>query len=162
MNRAPLVGDERSQLDGTLELLRASVVRKATGLSEEQARRVLLPSELTTVSGLLGHLHQVENYWFGVVLGGMPDAWKQYYEVDDDAEFRMSLDKPVSRLIAEYQKQCEINRGITAGLDPGAEISFNGKQYTVRWVYLHVIKETARHAGHLDLLRELLDGATGE
>jgi hypothetical protein len=159
----PTVGGERETLNSFLDYLRATVVMKATGLTDEQARRQLVPSELTTVATLLAHLRWVEQYWFGVVLDGQPDEWADRLREDPDAEFRIGLDVPVDQLIADYEAECAAGRAVVANreLDDRA-VTGKGKPVTVRWVLVHMIEETGRHAGHLDLLRELLDGSTGE
>lgn len=159
----PRVGDERDQLNGFLDFLRGTVVLKATGLTDEQARRSLVPSELTTVAGLVSHLTLVEQYWFGQVLDGQPDLWKEQLEADPDAEFRVALEIPLDRLIADYEAECQRSRDVAAKLaltDTGK--TAKGEPVNLRWVIVHMIEETGRHAGHLDLLRELLDGTTGE
>ncbi|MFC4082048.1 DinB family protein [Amycolatopsis samaneae] len=158
----PLLGDERAQLTGFLDHLRATVVLKASGLSEEQARRSLVPSELTTVAGLVRHLAYVEQYWFRVVLGGEPDTWAAILAEDRDADFRLDPDVPLAALVTAYEAECRNSREVAAGLGFSDEFPFRGGRLTVRWVITHLIEETARHAGHLDLLRELLDGSTGE
>ncbi len=159
----PKVGAEREQLNGFLDFLRATVTMKATGLTDEQARRAPLPSELMTVAGLVSHLTYVEQYWFRVVLDHQPDAWRDRFTIDQDAEFRAALDIPLPRLIADYAAECRRSREIAARLDLD-DTSSNGRKEPVnlRWVLIHMIEETGRHAGHLDLLRELLDGSTGE
>ncbi|KAA9151717.1 DinB family protein [Amycolatopsis acidicola] len=156
-------GGEREQLGDFLDYLRATVLWKCSGLTDEQARRRHVPSELTTIAGLLAHLTYVEGYWFGVVLNGQPDPWRARFEPDPDAEFRAALEKPLSELRAEYEHQCANSREIAAGLAPGDTVEFKeDSAINLRWVLIHLIEETARHAGHLDLLRELTDGATGE
>ncbi|MFD2465835.1 DinB family protein [Amycolatopsis silviterrae] len=159
----PMAGDERAQLAGFLDFLRASVVWKCSGLTDEQARRVHVPSELTTIAGLLCHLTLVENYWFRVVLDGQPDEWADRLEIDRDAEFRVALEVPIGQLIAEYEAEAEKCRAVVAAREFDDTVLFKGdKPLTVRWVVAHMIEETARHLGHLDLLRELTDGLTGE
>ena len=159
----PMLGDERDQLNGFLDFLRATVVWKATGLTDEQARRSLLPSELTTVAGLVSHLTYVEQYWFGQVLDNQPDPWKERMAEDPDAEFRAALDLPIEQVIAEYEAECQRGRDVVAKLDlTDTGTTAKGQPVNVRWVLVHMIEETGRHAGHLDLLRELLDGSTGE
>ncbi|WP_037309647.1 DinB family protein [Amycolatopsis orientalis] len=159
----PLTGDERTQLNGFLDFLRATVVWKCSGLTDEQARRRLVPSELTTVAGLLGHLTLVEQYWFTVVLDGAEDVWKEALEVDPDAEFRVAMETPIERLIAAYEAECERSRQVVARMGLDDEVEFRGdRKVNVRFVVTHMIEETGRHAGHLDLLRELIDGLTGE
>lgn len=159
---APLVGGEREQLNGFLDFQRATVVVKATGLSDEQARRPLVASQLTAIAPLLSHLRYVERYWFSVVLTGEPDVWAEELKSDPDIEFRVGLDAPLSRLIAEYEAECAANREIAARLDLDACGNHRGQPVNLRWVLVHMVEETARHAGHLDLLRENIDGATGE
>lgn len=158
---APRVGTERDQLDGMLDYFRATVAMKAAGLTDEQARRAVVPSELTTVAGLLAHLTYVEQYWFCVVCDGQEDPWREAFTEDPDAEFRAGLRTPIAQLIADYEAQCQISRNIAAKLDVTAERG-QTRKVNLRYVLIHMIEETARHAGHLDLLRELLDGSTGE
>ena len=158
-----MAGDERTQLTGFLDFLRASVVWKCSGLTDEQARRAHVPSELTTIAGLLCHLTLVENYWFRVVLDGQPDLWADRLEIDRDAEFRVALETPMAQLIAEYEAEAGKCRAVVAAREFDDTVLFKGdKPLNVRWVVTHMIEETARHLGHLDLLRELTDGLTGE
>ncbi|WP_370948288.1 DinB family protein [Amycolatopsis sp. cg5] len=157
-----MVGDERAQLTGFLDFLRATVVWKASGLTDEQARQALLPSKVFTIAGIVNHLFLVEEYWFGVILNGEKDRWKEKLDVDPDAEFREALDKPLARIIEDYEKECRRCSEIVAKLDFDQEVPYRDKRVNVRWVVTHMIEETGRHAGHLDLLRELTDGLTGE
>ncbi len=159
---APLVGGEREQLNGFLDFLRGTVVVKAAGLTDEQARRPLVASRLTAIGPLLSHLRWVENYWFGIVLNGQQDVWAEEMKADRDIDFRVGLDLPLSRLIADYEAECAASREIAARLDLDATGDHRGEPVNLRWVLVHMVEETARHAGHLDLLRENVDGATGE
>jgi uncharacterized damage-inducible protein DinB len=160
---ASMTGDERTQLTGFLDFLRGSVVWKCSGLTDEQSRRSHVPSTLTTIAGLLGHLTLVEDYWFGIVLNGQEDRWKAALEVDPDAEFRVAMDTPINKLIAGYEAECRRSREIVAKMDFDDEVTFrDDRKVNVRYVVAHMIEETGRHAGHLDLLRELTDGVTGE
>jgi uncharacterized damage-inducible protein DinB len=159
----PMTGDERTQLTTFLDYQRATVVSKCSGLTEEQARRAHVPSELTTIAGLLGHLTLNEYYWFSVVLDGQEDTWEEALKTDPDAEFRIALSATVPSLVEEYLAECERSRQIVAKLDLDAQVDFRGdRKVNVRWVVTHMVEETARHLGHLDLLRELTDGVTGE
>ena len=157
----PQVAGTVEQMNGFLDFLRGSIEMKAAGLSEEDARRSVLPSPLMTVSGLLAHLRWVEAYWFGTVLDGQPDR-APYTEEDPDAEFRGAVEIPVAQLLADYSAQCADSRAIAARLDLDTVVPFRGGEVNARWVVLHMIEETGRHAGHLDVIRELLDGTTGE
>jgi uncharacterized damage-inducible protein DinB len=158
-----MLGGEREQLNGFLDFLRATVVQKAAGLSDEQARQPLVASELTAVAPLLSHLRYVEHYWFAVVFDGQTDPWAERLKVDRDAEFRLGLDAPLSTLVADYEAECEQSRRIAAARDLDATATTaRGEPVNLRWVLIHMIEETGRHAGHLDLLRESIDGRTGE
>jgi hypothetical protein len=155
-------GAEREQLAGFLDFLRSAVVLKASGLSDEQARRQLVPSPLTTVAGLVSHLTYVEQYWFGVQYGKRPDPWQERFRDDPDAEFTAGMSTPIEQLVAEYVAECERSREVAARHDLDDTVMRKGAPVNLRWVLIHMIEETGRHAGHLDLLRELLDGSTGE
>jgi len=160
--KVPLTGSEREILTSQLDRQRAAVVGKCSGLTDEQARRVHLPSELTTIAGLLAHLRLNEWFWFSVVLGGDEDTWKEKFEQDPDVEFRLTDDDTMDKLLAAYDAECARSREIVDKLDLDHIGNLEGKEVNVRWVITHMIEETARHAGHLDLLRELTDGLTGE
>jgi hypothetical protein len=160
----PMIAGEREQLAGFLDHQRATIVWKSSGLTEEQARRAVVPSELITVGGLLSHLRLNEEYWFGTVIDGRPDRWEEVLKEDPDAEFREGLRIPPAQLIADYEAQCGVSREILAkrDLDDVVLLPESRRRLTVRWVLVHMIEETARHAGHLDLVREMIDGLTGE
>jgi len=157
----PLVAGDTDQINGFLDYLRGSVVLKAEGLSEEDARRSVLPSPLMTVSGLLAHLRWVEAYWFGTILDGRPDL-APYTDEDPDAEFRGAVEIPLRQLVDDYTAQCADSRAVAARVGLDTVVPFRGEEVNARWVLLHMIEETGRHAGHLDVIRELLDGTTGE
>lgn len=148
-------GGEREVLETFLDLYRAIVVRKVAGLSAEAARRRLVPSS-TTIAGLVRHLASVEREWFGGVLAERPvagaagDGWN----VDDVTD--------VETLVADYERACAESRRVAArfALDDTVPMPRLGR-VSLRWIYVHLIEETARHAGHADILREQLDGATG-
>lgn len=160
---APRTGGEREQLDGFLDFLRATVVLKATGLTDEQARRPLVTSSpLTTVAGIVAHLTYVEHAWFCQVMDGQPNPWADRLGVDRDAEFRDGHDQPLAAVVAAYERQCAVSRSVAAGLALAAEGPHRLGPVNLRWVLIHMIEETGRHAGHLDLLRESVDGSTGE
>lgn len=156
--------DERTALTQRLDWQRQTVRLKAEGLSEADAHRAFLPSPLMTVAGLVSHLRWVENSWFEVCLLGEPDLGPWTDGGHPDVEMMVD-DVPLERLLDEYDAQCARSREITAGLDldtvekaapPGTNSA------SLRWILLHMIEETARHNGHLDILRELADGVTGE
>jgi len=157
--------DERTVLASMLDYVRDTVHLKCAGLTDEQARRAPLPgSPLTTISSLVSHLRWVEYYWVRVVLLGEQDQ-TPITDDDPDAEMRLALSIPLERLLAEYRASCEQLRQLVAPLDLDTSsrgtLSWRTEPVTLRWVLLHLIEETARHNGHIDILREMADGATG-
>ena len=157
----PLAGGQREQLIGFLDFQRATVLLKCRGLTDEQARRPLVASELTTVAGVLSHLRWVEAHWFARLSGDPVDL--PYDEADPDGDFVLGKRTSLAQLLAEYVAEVEHSNEVVAGLDLEHRVPFRDKgELNVRWVLIHMIEETARHVGHLDLLREHLDGETGE
>lgn len=157
--------DERAQLLAWLALQRGIVQWKCEGLSDADAHRVVIPSSpLMTVAGIVSHLRWVEHMWFEVALQGRPTSTNPAFDdTVEDAEMRVD-GVPLEGLLREYAEQCAASDAAIAahGLDdPGRQTAFTSGTATLRWFLNHMIEETARHAGHLDLLRELLDGTTG-
>jgi uncharacterized protein DUF664 len=146
--------DELQTLRDTLDGMRAGVLGKLAGLSEEDARRSTVPSG-TNVAGLVQHLTFVESLWFEeVVAGGKAARGKRTMQVDPAVT--------VTRLRTEYREACAASDAIMAAIgDPDAPVTRNGNRHDLRWAILAVIGETARHAGHADIIREQLDGKTG-
>jgi hypothetical protein len=145
---------ELEELTATLAGLRAGVLKKLNGLSEADARRSTVPSG-TNLAGLLQHLTFVESMWFAeIVAGRKVTIGKRTMRVAPDVSLRT--------LRAEYKAACAASDEIIAALgDPEAPVTRNGKTHTLRWALLAVINETARHAGHADIIREQVDGVTG-
>ena len=161
--RPPHVADERSQLVGWLDLQRAIVHWKCDGLSETDAHRAVLPtSPLMTMAGIVSHLRWVET-WFEVLFLGRPAVGPQFDETIEDADMMVD-DVPIQQLPDEYERQCRISNEIIAqhSLDEvGRHPDFKSAGATLRWMLIHMVEETARHAGHADIIRELLDGSKG-
>ena len=160
----PAGWDERTVLTTLLDYVRATVHAKCAGIAEEHARRAPLPSSpLTTISGLVSHLRWVEYSWFEVVLLGEQDRGP-WTDEDPDREMRIALEVPIGQLLAEYASSCARYSDLVASLDldtPSKKTISTGEPVTLRWILLHLIEETARHNGHLDILREMADGVTG-
>ncbi|MEU9093813.1 DinB family protein [Streptomyces sp. NPDC048428] len=165
INDTPPAWDERTQLTTFLDYARNTARAKCEGLSAENARKALLPgSPLMTMSGVINHLRWVEYYWFQVVFLGEEDLAPMTDE-EPDREMRIAVDFPLTQLLDEYAQQSARYRELAAGndLDKQAEGTIrNGLHVDLRWILLHLTEETARHNGHLDILREMLDGRTGE
>lgn len=146
-----------------LDYTRATARAKCEGVSEDDARSAPLPgSPLTTISGLISHLRWVEYYWIEVMLLGGEDEGP-WTEEDPDREMRIALDIPIAALLEEYEDQAEKNRQLIAELelDTPSKRERKSGTFTLRWILHHLIEETARHNGHIDILRELADGTTG-
>jgi len=110
--------------------------------------------------GLIRHLTSVERYWLSIVGGGLdvPNRWES---PDPDIDFRLSEQDTPESVVEEYQHQWELSRQALAGKAAGDPSTTDGDK-TVRWLLTHLVQETARHVGHLDVLREFADGTTGE
>ncbi|MFG1708786.1 DinB family protein [Nonomuraea sp. M3C6] len=163
--RPPFVADERVQLVGWLDMQRAIAQWKCEGLPEEDAHRPVLPtSPLMTVAGLISHLRWTEHCWFEVLFLGRPSGDNpQFDEGVEDKEMRVE-GVPLARLLDEYEQQCAISNEIVAAHsldDVGKHPGYRSAGATLRWMLIHMVEETARHAGHLDTVRELLDGEKG-
>lgn len=161
----PASWDERTILMTMLNYVRDTVHTKCAGISQENATRAFLPSSpLMTICGLVSHLRWVEQSWIEVTLLGGPDQGP-WTEEDPDREMRIAVDVPIARLLSEYRETCRRLDDLVAGLDldtPSVrKPSGRDDPFTLRWILFHLIEETARHNGHLDLLRELADGVTG-
>ena len=144
---------EVEQLQAALDGLRNSVVKKLAGLGDADARRSPVGSG-TSLAGLLQHLTYVESKWFEEVAAGRKGGRNRSMQVDPSVT--------LAQLRSSYRAACETSNEIIAALgDADAPVKHSGKTRNLRWVLLGVIEETARHAGHADIIRELLDGRTG-
>jgi hypothetical protein len=146
----PEVERLRAALDG----LRAGVLKKIAGLSDADARRSTVDSG-TNLAGLVQHLTFVESMWFEeIVAGREPSRGRRSMQVDRSVSVRA--------LRADYRAACTVSNQIIEAVGAAdAPVTRNGKTRDLRWVLLSVIEETARHAGHADIIREQVDGQTG-
>ncbi|MCU1613889.1 MAG: hypothetical protein JWO98_1429 [Frankiales bacterium] len=164
----PAIGSELEQLSAFLDYQRETVLGKAEDLDAEQFRRTLPPSSLT-IGGLLNHLALVEDSWFRERFSGLPEGelWAGVdWESDPDFEFRTAAELDPDVLRQRYRDACARSREIVAQAEDLDQVSVgewpDGTHWNLRWVLIHMIEETARHAGHADLLRESIDGSVGE
>jgi uncharacterized damage-inducible protein DinB len=164
----PATGSELEQLCAFLDFQRETVLWKAEGLGEEQLRQTAPPSSLT-LGGILNHLALVEDSWFRVRFSGLPadPLWNGVdWRADPDFEFRTAADAEPDELRQRYLDACARSREVVAaaaGLDQVSVGAWpDGTHWNLRWMLLHMLEETARHAGHADLLREAVDGEVGE
>lgn len=159
------VADERTTLAAFLDYPREALVAKVTGVSEEDARRRLVPSD-TTLAGLVKHLARVEMSWFQHRLAQIPveelpelRSWLD----DPEGEFHVEEDETIDVLVARYRRQCELSREVAARFDLEHVVPHPALgEVSARWITVHMIEETARHVGHADILREQIDGSTGD
>lgn len=151
-------GGERQVLETFLDLYRDIVKRKLAGLTDEQIRRRLVSSQ-TTLGGLVKHLSVVEREWFQVVLAGRPDD--DLEQPPEDA-WTLGRGDTVESLLARYERACTTSRQVASNFSLDDCVPHpRMRQVSLRWIFVHMIEESARHAGHADILREQTDGATG-
>jgi len=161
----PVLGDEREVLDHWLELYRRTVLLKIAGLDAEQlGRRASPPSSLSLI-GVVRHLTEVEAYWLRVVLHDEQDV-PDYYctPASPDGDFDDVEPATAAADVAAYRAELDTTRAAAAGwsdLDAPVRGLRRGKEVNLRWILTHLIEEYARHLGHMDLLREAVDGRTG-
>ncbi len=168
----PLAVDEATTLRAFLDYHRDTLRMKTAGLDAAQLNATLPPSTMT-LGGLLKHLALVEDYWFSVVLLGNEDAepWKSVdWDADRDWEWHTAADdspEELRRLFDEMvaaADRCLDEALADGGLDRLSvkESRHEGGKFSLRWILVHMIEEYARHNGHADLIRESIDGVTGE
>jgi hypothetical protein len=146
--------DERELLLSWLRYLRGAVLRNVEGLNDEQARWAP-QGRLMPLVGIVNHLTRLEwRYIDGDIFGQTVDR--------DEEEFSPGPELPIEAAVIAYRQRAVNTEQMVRGLDSLSVPSRSGEDTDLRWVLLHLINETARHAGHADAVRELLDGTTGE
>ena len=153
--------DEKKLLASFIDTQRAAMLALSGGLSDEELRKRLVPSD-TTILGMIKHLAFVERWWFQDVFEGRECTYP-WTKDDMDADFRIEPEESTAQILGLYRAECGASRAIFESHDPG-DISTNHSERppcSLKWVVLHMIEETARHAGQADILREQLDGKTG-
>ena len=161
-------GTELTLLVQYLDFQRETVLAKTEGLTPGQMVQRNPPSALT-LAGLLYHLALVEESWLEVRFGGLPERepWGGVdWEADPDWEFRTAEGVDPEQLRERYREAWARSRNVVSASSGPDQLSVqtlrDGRRFSLRWVLLHLIEETARHAGHADTLREAIDGTTGE
>jgi uncharacterized damage-inducible protein DinB len=156
---------EAPLLLGMLEWYRRGVVAKASGASEAHAGASPFRSA-TSIAGVVLHLALVEDIWLHVRFAGhhMPEPWASApWDEDPDWEFTTGAARPLGEALALYEAACGRSRTAVAGRSPeDLAARVEPRSFSLRFALVHLIEETARHLGHLDVLREALDGTTGE
>ena len=160
-NSEVLTGSEKDILQVSIDRHRDAVLWKLEGLSDEQLRTPLVPSG-TTLLGLVKHLAAVEYGWFCETFGVQTEPLP-FDEGDQDADLRVEEGETSESILAFYQRAREAADRVIEEHDlDHTGTSYGGDSVSLRWVLVHMIEETARHAGHVDIVRELLDGMTGD
>lgn len=167
----PVAADEVATLLGFLDYQRATFAWKTNGVDAAGLRKTIAASSMT-LGGMLKHLALVELWWFAEVLAGneRQPPWSEVdWNSDPDWDWHSSLDDSPDQLRALWRQTVEGSRSLTAaalrsgGLDQIAKRTWpDGTSPSLRWIVVHMIEEYARHNGHADLLREAIDGETGE
>jgi uncharacterized damage-inducible protein DinB len=155
--------NERDALTTFLDRQRDALLRKVRGVSDADARRAPTASSLSLL-GLLKHAAVYEDRWFqGIVAGRpLPDGWPEHKSPIPDDDFLVDDTDTVEQLAARYEEAAQTSRQIAAARDLGQScVRTDVIDCNLRFVLLHMIEETARHAGHADLIRETLDGSRG-
>jgi uncharacterized damage-inducible protein DinB len=159
----PRHGAERTQLDAWLDFHRDTLLMKCAGLTDDQLRtRSAEPSTLTLL-GLVRHMAEVERWWFRRQFG-QADLGDLFCTAEDpDYDFNGVASSDAAADFAAYEEEVLAARSTATGRSLDDQFTdARGITFDLRWVYLHMIEEYARHNGHADLLRELIDGTTGQ
>ncbi len=158
---------DRANLLAFLDYFRSVLSRKAVDLDQAQLSITFGPSSLT-IGGLVKHLAFVEDHWFTHVLLGheYPEPWASAdWETSPDWEFDTAPNDSPTELLAQFERSVARSRlaiGGVSDLDAIAARPSRGEPTSVRWILVHMIEEYARHCGHADLIRESIDGRTGD
>ncbi|MDQ6857216.1 MAG: DinB family protein [Candidatus Dormibacteraeota bacterium] len=157
----PTAADEKTTLSAFLDWYRDNLERKVERLDRDALTRRLVPS-MTTLLGIVKHLAYVERGWFQNTFLGL-DLYRPPRNAQDDGEFRIEDHETVEAIIDLYRREVARSREIVAAasLEDHAQRE-DRRHFTLRWIMVHMLEETARHVGHADILREQTDGAAGE
>ncbi|HXW33729.1 MAG TPA: DinB family protein [Acidimicrobiales bacterium] len=156
--------NERDALNGFLDVYRGVVERKVTGLSRADAVKELTPTGLSPL-GVIKHLGWVEYYWFRHCFAGEEVDAPPREGGDNAVQFRVGPDENAISVLDFYRSECRHSREVASMARSLDELSTRENPYfgrvNLRWILIHMVEETARHAGHLDIIREMIDGDTG-
>ncbi|HYN97619.1 MAG TPA: DinB family protein [Pilimelia sp.] len=163
-DNTPRQGTERELLQAWLEFHRRTLLGKCAGLTGEQLRTAAVPPSDLTLLGLVRHMTDVERWWFRTVSAREPVADVYYTDDNPDADFLALESVPPAEALTAFTAECAAADAAVAALplDSLAPHPTTGVETSLRWVYLHMVEEYARHNGHADLIRERIDGATGD
>ena len=166
--KLPQLADERVTLTGFLDYQRETLAMKCAGLTTEQLRERAVPPSALSLLGLVRHMAEVEQSWFQLVLSGQPVPYHWPREPGEDADSGGSAEFDVTDADPEeafevWRAECARSRDFVAAAESLDVIGhYENETYSLRYVLTHMIEEYARHNGHADLLRERIDGVTGD
>jgi hypothetical protein len=154
---------ERQMLEAWLDFHRATLLLKAEGATDDGRKARPVATSKLSLHGLVRHMGEVERSWFQRVLRrdrAVPPIWYDAAVEDSDL---VPLDDAVwDDDLAAWQEECERSRGTAAAYELDDEgVTSKGTAVSLRWIYVHMVEEYARHNGHADLIREMVDGAVG-
>ena len=159
--RVPFTGAEKESLKVSLDRHRDAVLWKLEGLGDDDLRRPMVPSG-TSLLGLVKHLAAVEYGWFCDTFGRETEPLP-FDDDDPEADLRIEPEETTEEILAFYGRARAAADQVIAELEvEDTGTAWSGAAVTMRWVLIHMIEETARHAGHVDILRELIDGMAGD
>ena len=158
--RSPRTGTDRELLASFLEFQRQTIIWKISGLSEADLRTPRTRSGMTLL-GIVKHLAYAERFWFQYVFLG-EEVFVPWQVGKRGEDFQPGAEESPAFVIAFYQAETALSQQIVAEADSlDAMAQYPQRQVSLRWILLHMIEETARHCGHIDLMREETDGQTG-
>jgi uncharacterized damage-inducible protein DinB len=152
---------ERQMLEAWLEFHRMTLLLKCEGLDDAGRKARPVATSNLSLHGLLRHMAEVERNWFRRTLlqEKVPPIW--YLPGIEDSELVPLDDASWEADLAAWQEECEASRGAAGAHDLDDTGVRRGETYSLRWIYVHMVEEYARHNGHADLIRELVDGSVG-
>ncbi|QBS45195.1 DinB family protein [Nocardia sp. CS682] len=162
---APRIADERPMLQAWLDFHRDTLLLKCAGLNEEQLKRRSAEPSTLSLHGLVRHMTEVERGWFRLAAAAQPVPYVYGSEDNLDGDFDDTENADPATDFAALRREIELADAAVADLPLDHTFKHPRRpdlEYNLRWVYLHMIEEYARHNGHADLLRERIDGATGD
>ena len=154
-----------------LDYYRATLLIKADGLSDEQARTPTVPPSDLNIMGLVRHMAEVERNWFQrwFIKADAPGIYGGDDDPDEDRDMHPGPHDTLADAVAVFQREVDTSRRVTADAAPetpaahvGESVHWAGFHPSLRWILIHMIEEYARHCGHADLLRERIDGSVGD
>ena len=149
-------------LEAWLDFQRATLAVKCDGLTADQLRQRAVPPSSISLLGLVRHMAEGERQWFKLVLAGEQTGYPYYTDDNPNADFDDVDGADVDEAFSTWQSECaDARRLVTAASSLDVTGTQDGKEFSLRWIMIHMIEEYARHNGHADLIRERIDGTVG-